>query len=143
MDSRVSGYSENHWQQLKKKEGTSKQTNKQTKNQGEKLCAKDCMLRPRDQHGFAITPPCPSCREVLAGPLVLLYLLLFEDKSPEFVLFGFQSVACLFFGFRFPNTMNFIDSLTLLFLTLSAVKVSCRERAGGEKIVTERRTKNI
>ncbi|XP_030261153.1 vascular endothelial growth factor Ab isoform X1 [Sparus aurata] len=80
------------------------------------------MLRPRDQHGFAITPPCPSCREVLAGPLVLLYLLLFEDKSPEFVLFGFQSVACLFFGFRFPNTMNFIDSLTLLFLTLSAVK---------------------
>lgn len=26
--------------------------------------------------------------------------------------------------------MNFIDSLTLLFLTLSAVKVSCSEKSG-------------
>lgn len=42
------------------------------------------MLRPRDQHGFATQTPCFFLfGELLAGPLVLLYLLLFENKSPR------------------------------------------------------------
>lgn len=59
LDFRVSGYLEKHWQQLRRK----------------KLCAKDFTLQPLDQHGFAITTPFPLFREVVAGPLVSLYLL--------------------------------------------------------------------
>ncbi|XP_034060250.1 vascular endothelial growth factor Ab isoform X1 [Gymnodraco acuticeps] len=82
------------------------------------------MLRPRDQHGFAITTPCPLFREVLAGPLVLLLLLLLLQTS---CLRTNRHIGLLDFKRRLPldwisNTMNFIDSLTLLFLTLSAVK---------------------
>lgn len=93
------------------------------------------MLRPRDQHGFAITTPCPLFREVLAGPLVLLLLLLLLQTS---CLRTNRHIGLLDFKRRLPldwisNTMNFIDSLTLLFLTLSAVKVSVSQRANWTK----------
>ncbi|XP_068433019.1 vascular endothelial growth factor Ab isoform X2 [Clinocottus analis] len=82
------------------------------------------MLRPRDHHGFASRIPSPLFREVLAGPLVLLFYFfvvnfMLENKSPL--------LASWILKRRLPldwisNTMNIIDSLTLLFLTLSAVK---------------------
>lgn len=84
-------------------------------------------LYPWDQHGFAFTTSCPF-REVLAGPLVYCRtceLHAWEQKATFGLLILFfskqRSSAPLDW---ISNTMNFIDSLTLLFLTLSAVKVS-------------------
>lgn len=39
--------------------------------------------------------------------------------------------------------MNFIDSLTLLFLTLSAVKVSCSENTGHKKKKIKKKKKSV
>lgn len=67
LDSRVSGYLENHWQQLKEREKIYAQKKKK------KRIARS---QPWDQHGSAFTTPGSSLTEVLAGPLVLDFFLL-------------------------------------------------------------------
>ncbi|XP_068609530.1 vascular endothelial growth factor Ab isoform X2 [Brachionichthys hirsutus] len=73
------------------------------------------MRRARDQHGFVFTTCTRLFRGVVAAPVVLLYLLLFDNNS-----WIFKNVAWSLDWIS--NIMNIIDSLTLLILTLSAVK---------------------